>query len=105
MRAVEFLFNAVHCSVIIGLHAVHCTTPTITLQSTAVHYIEQKIDFMCIFKEVISRAHKDSEASLLTYQVGAHFEALNEPVLKVPSDSRYTQVACNLSFIQVWWGP
>ena len=27
--------------------------------------------------------------------MGAHFEALNEPVLKAPSDSRYTQVAFN----------
>ena len=55
LHRVDFLFNVVHCSVIIGLHAMHCTAPTITLQSTAVHYIEQKIDFMCIFKEVISR--------------------------------------------------
>ena len=48
-----------------------------------------------------ARAHKDFEASLQTYQVGAHFEALNEPVLKAPSDSRYTQVAFNLISVQV----
>ena len=39
-----------------------------------------------------ARAHKDLEASLQTYQVGAHFEALNQLVLMPPSDSRYTQV-------------
>ena len=32
-----------------------------------------------------ARAHKDFEASLQTYQVGTHFEALNEPVLMAPS--------------------
>ena len=31
-----------------------------------------------------ARAHKDFEASQQAYQVGAHFEALNEPVLKAP---------------------
>ena len=49
-----------------------------------------------------ARAHKDFEASLQTYQVGAHFEALKEPVLKAPSDSRYTHVVFNPIFVQVW---
>ena len=48
------------------------------------------------------RAHKDFEASLQTYQVGAHFEAPNETVLMAPSDSRYTQVGFNLFSVQVW---
>ena len=48
-----------------------------------------------------ARAHKYFEASLQTYQVVAHFEALNEPVLKAPSDSRYTQITFNLISIQV----
>ena len=48
-----------------------------------------------------ARVHKDIEASLQTYQVGAHFEALNEPVLMAPSDSRYTQVVFNLISVQV----
>ena len=39
-----------------------------------------------------ARAHKDFEASLQTYQVGAHFEGLNEPVLMVPYDSRYSRI-------------
>ena len=43
-----------------------------------------------------ARVYKDIEASLQTYQVGAHFEALNEPVLMAPSDSRYTQVGYKL---------
>ena len=51
-----------------------------------------------------ARAHKDFEASLQTYQVGAHFEALNEPVLMAPSDSRYTQIAFNLISVQVCIG-
>ena len=34
-----------------------------------------------------TRVHKDIEASLQTYQVGAHFKALNEPVLVASSDS------------------
>ena len=29
--------NVVHCSVIIGLHAVHCTTPTMTLECTTLN--------------------------------------------------------------------
>ena len=33
--------------------------------------------------------------------MGAHFEALNEPVLMAPSDSRYTQVGFNLISVQV----
>ena len=33
--------------------------------------------------------------------MGAHFEALNEPVLMAPSDSRYTQVVFNLISVQV----
>ena len=45
--------------------------------------------------------------NLQTYQVGAHFEALSEPVLMAPSDSRYTEVGFNLFSVQVWtikWG-
>ena len=45
--------------------------------------------------------HKDFEPSLQTYQVGVHFEALNECVLMAPSDSRYTQVVFNHIFVQV----
>ena len=48
-----------------------------------------------------ARAHKDFEASLQTYQVGAHFEALNEPVHMVLSDSRYTQIVFNHLSVQV----
>ena len=48
-----------------------------------------------------ARVYKDFEASQQTYQVGAHFEALNEPVLKAPSDSRYAQVVFNLISVQV----
>ena len=48
-----------------------------------------------------ARAHKDIEASLQTYQVGAHFEALDEGVLVAPLDSRYTQVVFNLISNQV----
>ena len=40
-------------------------------------------------------------ASLETYQVGAHFEALDEGVLLVPLDPRYTQVGFNLVSVQV----
>ena len=42
--------------------------------------------------------------SLLTHHVGAHFKALNEPILSVlmtPSDSMYTQVIFNLVSVQV----
>ena len=48
-----------------------------------------------------ARAHKDIEASLQTYQVGAHFKALNESVRMAPLDSRYTQVVFNLITVQV----
>ena len=48
-----------------------------------------------------ARAHKDVGASAQTYEVGAHFEALNESVLKAVSDFRYTQVVFNPIFIQV----
>ena len=48
-----------------------------------------------------ARAHKDFEASPQTYQVGAHFEALNESVPMAPSDYRYTQVVFNLIYVQV----
>ena len=48
-----------------------------------------------------ARVHKDNEANLQTYQVGAHFEALSEPVLMAPSDSRYTEVGFNLLSVQV----
>ena len=34
--------------------------------------------------------------------MGAHFEALNEGVLVIPLDSRYTQVGFNLVSVQVW---
>ena len=47
------------------------------------------------------RAHKDFDASLQTYQVGAHFKALNEPLIMAPSNSRYTQVGFKLLFVQV----
>ena len=48
-----------------------------------------------------ARAHKDFDVGLQTYEVGAHFEGLNEPVLMAPSDSRYTQVGFNLFSVQV----
>ena len=57
-----------------------------------------------------ARAHKDFDASLQTYQVGARFEALLEGVLMEPLDSRYTdtqqstsilgQVVINLMFVE-----
>ena len=37
----------------------------------------------------------------MTYQVGAHFEALDEGVLLVPFDPRYTQVGFNIASVQV----
>ena len=42
--------------------------------------------------------------SVQTYQVGAHFEALNEPVLMAPLDFWYTQVGVNLfsGVIRYW---
>ena len=40
-------------------------------------------------------------SSLETFQVGAHFEALDEGVLLVLLDSRYTQVGFNLISVQV----
>ena len=43
----------------------------------------------------------DLDANADTYQVGAHFEALDEGVLQVPLDSRYTQVELNLASVQV----
>ena len=43
----------------------------------------------------------DHGANLKTYQVGAHFEALDEVVLLVPLDPRYTQVGFNLISVQV----
>ena len=43
----------------------------------------------------------DLGASLETYQVGAHFEALDEGVLLVPLDPRCTQVGFNLISVQV----
>ena len=48
-----------------------------------------------------ARAYKDFEASPQTYQVGAHFEALNEALIKAPSESRYTKVVFNIIFVQV----
>ena len=51
--------------------------------------------------------HKDSVASLQTYQVGTHFEAATELVFMAPSDSRYTQAGFNLFSVQVClaqWG-
>ena len=36
--------------------------------------------------------------------MGAHFEALDEGVLLVPLDSRYTQVGLNLVSVQVCLG-
>ena len=44
---------------------------------------------------------RDFDANLETYQVGAHFEALDEDVLPVPLDLRYTQVGFNLVSVQV----
>ena len=41
------------------------------------------------------------EMSSVTYQVGAHFETLDEGVLLVPLYSRYTQVGFNLISVQV----
>ena len=35
-------------------------------------------------------------------QVGAHFEALDEGALLLPLDPRYTQLGFNLIFVQVW---
>ena len=45
----------------------------------------------------------DIGASLETYQVRAHFEALDEGVLLVPLDPRHTQVGFNLISVQVWY--
>ena len=45
---------------------------------------------------------RDLVANLEAYQVGVHFEALNEGVLVAPLDSRYTQVGFNLISVQVW---
>ena len=45
---------------------------------------------------------RDLGASLETYQVGAHFEALDEGVLVAPLDPRCTQVVSNLVSVQVW---
>ena len=44
----------------------------------------------------------DRNASLQTYQVGAHCEALDEGVLMAPLDSRYTQFGFNFISVQVW---
>ena len=41
------------------------------------------------------------DANLETYQMGAHFEALDERALLVPLDPRYTQVGFNLLPVQV----
>ena len=49
-----------------------------------------------------ARVHKDIEANLQTYQVGAYFEVLSEPILMAPSDSKYTQVGFNLKSVHVW---
>ena len=40
-------------------------------------------------------------ANLDTYKVGAHFEDLDDGVLLVPLESRYTQFGFNLLFVQV----
>ena len=48
-----------------------------------------------------ARAHNDFDAILQTYQEGAHFKALSEPVLMAPLDSRYTQVGFNVISVQV----
>ena len=44
---------------------------------------------------------RDVGAILGTYQVGSHFEALNEGVLLVPYDPKYTKVGFNLVSVQV----
>ena len=44
---------------------------------------------------------RDLGANLGTYQVGSHFEALDEGVLLVPLDPRCTQVGFNLIFVHV----
>ena len=44
----------------------------------------------------------DLDASVETYQVGAHFEALDKGVLLVPLDSRNIQVRLNIMSVQVW---
>ena len=43
----------------------------------------------------------DVGANLQTYQVRAHFEALDEGILLVPLDPRYTQVGFNLISVQL----
>ena len=43
----------------------------------------------------------DLGANLETYQVGAHFDALDEGILLVPFDPRCTQVGFNLVSVQV----
>ena len=42
------------------------------------------------------------DAKLQIYQVGAHFKALDEGVLLVSLDSRYTQVGFNIISVQMW---
>ena len=37
--------------------------------------------------------------------MGAHFEALDESVLRVPLNHRYTKVGFNLISVQVWSTP
>ena len=46
--------------------------------------------------------YKDLDASLQTYQVGAHFEALDGGGLMASLNSRYTQVGFNIISVQVW---
>ena len=43
----------------------------------------------------------DHGAHLETYQAGAHFETLDEGVLLVPFNPRYTLVGINLVSVQV----
>ena len=48
-----------------------------------------------------ARVHKDFVANPQTYQVGAHFKALNELVLMAALDSKFIQVGFNLISVQV----
>ena len=48
-----------------------------------------------------ARVHKDFDANLQTYQVGAHLKALDEGLHVAPLDSRYAQVGFNLISVQV----
>ena len=52
-----------------------------------------------------ARVHKDNEANLQTYQVGARLEALDTGYLMALLDPRYTQVGFNFISVQVCINP